>query len=401
MRRMITITWPLGAILALTLGGCSSEPNKSVTAPVTASAEVVPAAVLPSMWANEVDGTTETGSFYTLLLPKNWNGRLVIVAHGLIDPAATVVPVARTAAEDSAGAHGYAIAYSSYSENGWAVKDGAQRTHELRGLFAEAFGEPSHVYLYSQSMGALIALDLAESFPTQFDGVVSECGILGGPFTRFRYMIDTRLLFDYFYPKVLPGNTLSIPPGLNLMSAVRLPARAAMLANMDGAWQIAKIAQTPIPFATDAELEASIEDQVVRHAREINDIVARGHGELPVDRSIYTSVSLDPVLLAQINAALPHFAPGRYAQHYWAQYYEPTGALRIPVLSLYTERDPALPAILSDTVYSQRLTAAGDRSMFRRQSASVGYGHCTGTVPDRLSALRALVTWAEGQTAPW
>lgn len=385
--------------------GCSAAPSES-TSPRqrladNVGAPLAAATVLPPMWASEADGVTESGAFYTLLLPQNWNGRLLLVVHGLIDPALPVAPAARTPAEDSAGAHGYGIAYSSFSENGWSVKDGAQRTHELRDLFTQAFGAPSHVYLYGQSMGGVIAVNLAESFPTQIDGVVSECGILGGPYSRFRYMIDTRLLFDYFYPNVLPGSTLNIPPGLNLMTAVRLPARAAMLSNMDGARKIAEITQTPIPFATDAELEASIEDQVVRHAREINDIVARGHGEFPVDRSTYTSASIDPALITEINAVLPHFVPGRYAQHYWTQYYEPTGALRIPVLSLYTDRDPALPAVLSDTVYSQRLLAAGTRSMFRRQAASVQYGHCTGTIPDRISALRALVTWAEGQAAPW
>jgi len=384
---------------------CSSEMTE---APARLAIPLAPnfdtptaAAALPSMWAREVSGQDESGAYYDMLLPVSWNGRLVIVVHGLIDPALPVAPIARTPAEDSAGAHGYAIAFSSYSENGWAVKDGAQRTHELSDLFTQAFGKPRYTYLYSQSMGGLIALKLAEAFPTQYDGVVAECGIIGGSFARFHYMLDTRLLFDYFYPNVLPGNALGVPSPLDLMNQVRLPARAAMLANMDGARKIAQFAQTPVPFANDAELEASIEDQLFRHAREINDIMARGHGEPPVDRVDYTSATLDPALVADVNATVPRFSAGTYATHYADQYYEPNGDLRIPVLTLYTQRDPALPASMSDFVYQSRVTDAGHADMYRRQAASVAYGHCTGKVGDRLSALRALVSWAEHAPAPW
>jgi pimeloyl-ACP methyl ester carboxylesterase len=359
------------------------------------------AAALPAIWAREVSGQDESGAYYDMLLPASWNGRLVLVVHGLVDPALPVAPVGRTPAEDTAGAHGYAIAFSSFAENGWAVKDGAQKTHALRDLFTQAFGAPSHVYLYGQSMGSLIALKLAEAFPTQYDGVVAECGVIGGSFARFRYMLDTRLLFDYFYPGVLPGNALAVPNGLNLTTDVRAPAKAAMLANMDGARQLAQIAETPVPFANDQELEASIEDQLFRHAREINDIMARGHGEPPVDREDYTSATLNPAVIADINATVPRFSAGTYAAHYSEQYYEPDGDLRIPVLTLYTQRDPALPASLSELLYQSRVTAAGHADMFRRQQASVAYGHCTGKLPDRISALRALVSWAENAPAPW
>jgi hypothetical protein len=119
-----------------------------------------------------------------------------------------------------------------------------------------------------------------------------------------------------------------------------------------------------------------------------------------VDRSEYTSATLDPTLLADINAKVPRFSAGKYAAHYAAQYYEPTGNLRIPVLTLYTQRDPALPASLSELLYEQRLDATGSRTMFRRMSASKAYGHCTGTQTDRLMAIRELVDWVEKGIVP-
>ncbi len=386
----------IAAVLGLAGLGCDGSRESDVTAPtapryLTASTEAT-----SSVWASQVQGVTESGALYAMFLPHDWNGRLVIFIHGLVDPARPIALPTLGAAADTLGAHGTALAYSSFSENGWAVKDGAQRTHELKEFFAAEFGEPSRTYLYGQSMGGLIAVKLTESFPTQYDGVLSECGVLGGSFERFRYMFDVRLLFDFFYPGVLPGSVLAVPEGLDLLNSIRLPARGAMVANPAGAHSIAAILQTPVPFSSEAELLAAIEDQLFRHAREVNDIIARGHGEPPVgNRNTEYTGALEPSLLQAINAAVLRFDAGLYAAHYAAQYYEPDGDLHVPVLTLFTPRDPALPAVMSELVYAERVAAAGRSDFLRRQQSSVGFGHCTSKLADRIAAFNALVNWVE------
>ena len=74
-----------------------------------------------------------------MFLPEAWNGRLVLYAHGFVDPEAPIA-LPDVAPADVAPwvvelrerllRAGYAVAYSSYAENGWAVKDGAERTHD-------------------------------------------------------------------------------------------------------------------------------------------------------------------------------------------------------------------------------------------------------------------------------
>jgi pimeloyl-ACP methyl ester carboxylesterase len=385
-------------LAALAFLGCDDSQDHNVTAP-TASLDLVTTteAATASVWARQVQGVTESGALYTMFLPNQWNGSLVLFIHGLVDPALPLALPTLGAAADTLGAHGYALAYSSFSENGWAVKDGGQRTHELGDLFAAEFGAPSHTYLYGQSMGGLIAVMLAESYPQQYAGLVAECGILGGSFERFHYMFDVRLLFDFFYPGVLPGGVLGVPEGLDLTNSIRLPARAAMRADTSGARNIAAIEQTPVPFSSGSELIASIEDQLVRHAREVNDIVTRGHGEPPVgNRNVRYTGALDAALLEAINTSVPRFDAGDYAAHYASQYYEPDGDLRVPVLTLFTARDPALPAIMSELVYAERVAAAGRSEFFARQQSSVGYGHCTGRQAERIAAFNRLVTWVDG-----
>jgi Putative esterase len=133
-----------------------------------------------AVWSEQVVGRTGPGSLYVLLVPHDWNRKLVVYAHGFIPPT---VPIGVSdygfgALWEALGSRGYAVAYSSYSENGFAVQDGALRTHQLRGLFAARFGEPDRTYLMAHSMGSLVALMLAERHPEQYSGAMPMCGVV-------------------------------------------------------------------------------------------------------------------------------------------------------------------------------------------------------------------------------
>ena len=94
-------------------------------------------------------------ALYGLVRPPNWNGTLLIYAHGFVPTSAPVaLPEEADLFISLVAPQGVAVAFTSYSENGWVVKDGAQRTHQLLGIFASKFGTPSHVYIGGASMGA-------------------------------------------------------------------------------------------------------------------------------------------------------------------------------------------------------------------------------------------------------
>lgn len=89
------------------------------------------------------------GAHYKIWVPPNWqlgHRGLVLYAHGYANPAQPLV-LPDNPAVFQAGIllKGYAVAYSSYSESGWAVKDGAIRTRQLRGYFTDAYGKRSPV----------------------------------------------------------------------------------------------------------------------------------------------------------------------------------------------------------------------------------------------------------------
>jgi pimeloyl-ACP methyl ester carboxylesterase len=396
-----------GVLLAapLLLAGC--DRGRSITAPASPAAEV--AAEAPaSAWASIVDGE-DAGALYRLMMPASWNGDLVVLAHGYVDPLTPVVLPDFAAFSDSLGRRGFAVAFSSYSENGSVVKDGAQKTHALTEIFAGQFTAPQRVFVGGQSMGGLIALDLAEGFPTQYAGIYSFCGVTGGTTLHHRYIMDVRALFDVFYRKpdpndpartvpVLPGDVLHVDrDGLDLETGVRLVARNAMLANDAGARIITQISQTPVPFAAGNrnQMINSIADALFRHAREIDDLMARGHDASAIDNTgvVYTGAGIDHATLDFVNANVQRFESSKFAAHEAAQYYDPDGSLRMPFVSLRSARDPALPALLNDDTYLAKLTQE-QRDRFVEVRVVNTFGHCNATIQDVVNGFDALVTRA-------
>ena len=76
------------------------------------------------------DGATGPGSVYRLIRPTNWNGILLLYAHGYVSKDQPVgIPDDAQLVAALAAAQGFAVAVSSFSENGWVVKDGTQRMH--------------------------------------------------------------------------------------------------------------------------------------------------------------------------------------------------------------------------------------------------------------------------------
>ena len=166
----------------------------------------VPVQAADSSFAVVTQHGVSNGAQYAMFLPAVWNGRLIVYAHGFIDPAAPIA-LPDVAPADVAPwvvqlretllSQGYAVAYSSYAQNGWAVQDGAARTHELRDLFIQSFGPPTQVYVMGRSLGALITVDLAENFPSAYQGALSLCGPLGGGRTETDYIGNVRVLLAF------------------------------------------------------------------------------------------------------------------------------------------------------------------------------------------------------------
>jgi pimeloyl-ACP methyl ester carboxylesterase len=343
----------------------------------------------------ETLGETGPGSRYAFYVPDNWNGSLVLYIHGFRDPA---VPISLDNQNQDniqtirAGltSQGFAFGYSSFSEQGWAVADGAQRTHQLRGLFTSKYGKPSRTYVIGHSLGALIATNLVERHPQHYDGVLPICGILGGGQATINYIGNVRLLFDFFYPGVLAGSVID-PAGATLNEVVTR-AQTAMTRNPNGAFAIAAVMNaigTPIPVigATPAEqvptLFGSILFVLGFHVRGFEDLMDRTHGDAAFDNS-----DTDYVLPAVQNN-IARYRASADARNYLRHGYEPTGKLQVPMLTLDGQFDPIAPLFHKDR-YAAAVAANGTGSLLMRQTVPT-FGHCNVPAAATLAAFTSLV----------
>jgi pimeloyl-ACP methyl ester carboxylesterase len=357
--------------------------------------------------SSEVVGVSRSAQ-YAMFLPAAWNGRLVLYAHGFIDPDASIAlpdvapaDVAPWVVElrETLLAAGYAVAYSSYAENGWAVKDGAERTHELRELFTTRFGVPSHVYVMGRSLGALITVMLAEKFPGAYQGGLALCGPVGGGKTEIDYVGHVRVLFDYFYPGVIPGDAVNVPPMEFTPDSPLVQAIiAAILADPASAVALASADQAKLPYTTPGQLINSIVRVLGYHVRGTNDLLARTGGQVPFGNVTTRYSGLGLLVNPSVNAGVQRVLADDGGVRYLDDYYRPRGNLMIPVLTLHTTMDPDVP--FSHEAAFAKAVATAKRSQWLAQQHVVRYGHCNVSPAEVARTLSRLVNWAENKVKP-
>jgi pimeloyl-ACP methyl ester carboxylesterase len=373
-------------------------------------------------WGKIVEGETGPGSLYAFYIPDNWNKSVIYYVHGIRTPQSDITLDDQDnffQVRDALVSQGYAFAYSSFSENGLAVKDGAQRTHQLAGLInGQLPSRPQRSYLAGYSLGALIALDLAEQFPKQYDGVLTMCGMVGGTPLELQYVGDVRALFDHFYPGVLPGNVISVPEPPMSLADLQSRVVRAISANPLGLFAIASTAQTPLAFApigsvTDPSsvafqtLVGSLINALYYQLVGTMDVVDRTHGHSPYENTgrqytlgtaVFPNPALMTALIAGANANVTRYDSPVDAENYLGQYYVPTGSFSVPVVSVHNVFDPLVP-FFHEAALGQTAASAGTSNLLLQRGVP-NYGHCNFPTPLVLSSFQTLVGWVSTGLKP-
>lgn len=377
----------------------------------------------------EIRGTIGPGAAYLLYAPPAWED-LVVYAHGYVStqvPVGFQDPGLLDQVESVTNAllcpvpgvkPSYAVAISSYSENGFAVKKGAQQTKQVGNLFVSAFGRPKRTYLVGASLGGGIVTYLIERFPSQYDGALALCGFVGGSQMQISYIADLRNVFDYLYPGVISGDALNVPADLDFESQVVPAVTSTILTEasvnlpltIQKAYILASIEQIQLPLESTNIIETMIESllsAIYYNIDGTNAILDKTHGRSPYDNidKEYTSVA-NPLLppselnqiLEEINTNVNRFASTPDAEKYLEHWFTPTGNLKRPLLTLHTTLDPAVP-YFHEEAYGQIAALAGS-SNWLIQIPVERYGHCEFEDIEILDAFLELVTWVEAIANP-
>lgn len=336
------------------------------------------------------EGTLESGALSLICFPESWNGTLVIFAHGYVEPSAPVAlpddEVGDVSVSAAVTGLGYAYATTSYRENGLvvlpAIEDVTQLVEAVRDRVKP---DPTRSFVVGFSEGGLVAALTLERHPDLIDGALAGCGPIGDFTRQIDYFGDARVLFDYYFPGVLPGTAVEIPPQLRSgwTSAYEPAVVAALTGDPARAAELARVAGIPIPDAVAAA--ASTIAQVLWY-----NVFATADAQERLGGNPYTNVgrqyagSSDD---AALNAGVARYEPVTLARAALGQY-DPSGDLPGPVVTLHTTGDPEVP-FFHEALYHDKVEAAGRLDRLEQRSVD-RLGHCTFTSPELFSAFLSL-----------
>ena len=150
-------------------------------------------------------------AIYRIEVPAQWNGELVLYAHGVrLENNILTVSNPPAALRRALIDGGFAWAASSYSENQYVPGIGADDTLALADHFAATIGAPKRTYIVGESMGGHVLALLMEQFPSRFDGGLALCGAVGGE-EEIDFLISWAMVAEY-----TSGVRLPLEAGSNL-----------------------------------------------------------------------------------------------------------------------------------------------------------------------------------------
>jgi pimeloyl-ACP methyl ester carboxylesterase len=323
------------------------------------------------------DGTMESGALYRTCFPADWNGELIVYAHGYVrSDAPLAIPddmLAGSPVSSLVTGLGYAFATTSYRDNGLvadvAVEDVAQVVDRVRKLYRP---DPVRTYLVGISEGGLVAALAAEREPGRFDGALAACGPVGDFATQIDHIGDFRVVFDYFFPGVLPGTAIDIPDDLraNWESQYAPAVLAALALDPDATGQLLEVTGLAVADATPQSVGTGVIGLLWYNVFGTADARLRLGGQ-PFDNvgRDYRGSADD----AALNAGVARHAADPAARAAIGRF-DVSGGLAVPVVTLHTTADPIVP-FLHEGLYGAKVSAAGKAALLDQQSMDRA-GHC-------------------------
>lgn len=355
----------------------------------------VPAGFSACVQSNQTGGSQTSGAVYLVWMPETncWNGNMVVYAHGYVAPGLPIgVPldqlsVGGVSLPASFNKLGYGFAASSYSKNGLAIIQGVNDTEDLvQNVLRRQFA-PHRVYLIGVSEGGLISALSAEQLPNVYNAAGAGCGPIGGFRDQINYLGDFRVVFDYFFPGLLPASPVKIPDEVMAdWGTVYVPnITRALAANPKAAAQLISVMKAPVT-SDPATVAETILGVLWYNVFATNDAVVTLGGQ-PFDNHnrIYLGSSNDLLL----NLKVQRFTAAPAALASLAAHYETSGKLNMPTVTIHTTGDPIVP-YWQETLYTLKTIGAG--TFFERTILPVArYGHCTFTSGEVLTAFGIMV----------
>jgi pimeloyl-ACP methyl ester carboxylesterase len=348
-------------------------------------------------------GTQLSGATYQIAVPANWNGVLVIVARGATPVPATELRTfggTRNLLRDG----GLALAATTYRSETPLARDATDDVEELRQIFVRKFGKPKRTVVWGLSFGGLVAAKCAERYQT-FDGVASLCGLVAGTLRSLYTQLDVRTVYQRYcrnlprpdepqyslFLGLAPSSTMTseeMQARVNECTGILLPAAqrtAQQRENLANILAVLRIPESGLLTQMDAAtflLKTFVQGTL------------GGHNPLQ-NTSVQYRGSTDD---AGLNRDVTRYTAEAATANLLASADDPTGRLRVPVVTLHAIDDPRA-FVENQAAYRATVEKAGMGSSLFQAFTNLG-GHCTFTTAEQLATLQVLLDWIDTKTPP-
>ena len=392
----------------------------------------LPFAALPAFPTAKQYWGIESAAGYRIEVPENWNGTLVMYAHGFRGEG-PFLTVSNPSIRSFLLANGFAWAASSYTRNHYDVRSGVNSTNSLARAFDDITGlKPARHFIHGHSMGGHVTVASIEQFPNRtcpsgflgrlcrdtveflgelaggikYSGAVPMCGVNA----------DSRL-FDFFSDFNLISAELAgveVPRPSPDFASAQLPAIIA--ANF--------ITYPTVNTALGDKLKAATIELTggprpivdLSYPGFMNLLFGFGGGDgsipgvtngLPVVSNIGRIYQLDhdPRLSREEIAfnkeilrlrADPNANPSKFIE--LERIPKTTGNLHVPTVSLHTLGDLFVPFSM-EQIYLQRTKLWGQQNLFVPRAIRAAQ-HCEFSIPEQEQAFADMLKWVDQGVKP-
>ena len=353
---------------------------------------------------------------YRVEVPANWNGKLVMYAHGFAGNG-NVLSVQNPSIRRYLIQNGYAWAASSYSKNYYDVRAGVEDTNALALEFSNiaakngrVLAAPTRTYITGVSMGGHITAAAIEEETAltannkmKYAGAVPMCAVAG----------DTEL-FDTFAAIQVAAQTvagfasnptdkwLDIEPAVRSTLFTTFPSAPNGVKGAQFASILQNLTGGPRPlFAQGLAFGGSFPSAYGTFGSDGTVTGILNKNILDTNRYAYT-IDGDTAASAAINASAQKLTAAPDANRVrrdglrWIP--KANGDIKIPVVSIHTLGDLFVPFNMQQ-VYQKRVAAKGN-STWLVQRAIRGASHCDFTVAESETAFDDMVKWERDGIKP-
>jgi hypothetical protein len=419
------------AVLLAACGGSNDPGSTPAPAPeetrpqdariFTAAAATTFAAMAP-VAGDTVDVTTTSrwagvlgGAGYRIEVPVNWNGKLVMYAHGYAGTG-VALGVANPTIRRYLIQNGYAWAASSYSKNYYDVRAGVEDTNALALEFnniaaanSRPLTAPTKRYITGHSMGGHITAAAIEAetaatavHKVSYAGAVPMCGVVG----------DTELFNEFAAMQVTAQALAGVPSyPTDKFAEINTLVTNTLFTTFPS-----------VPTATGVKY-LSVVKNITGGTRPMFDLGIAFGGSFPSaygtfgsdgtvtgilnknvldTRSFTYVIDGDAAGSAALNASAIDIVPDPNANRLrtdglrWIPVVN--GEFKIPVVTIHTLGDLFVPFSM-EQVYQRRVAAKGN-SAWLVQRAIRGVSHCDFTIAEQVEAFDDMIKWERDGIKP-